>query len=300
MQHRNDLTKNLFAGQEAMDDSYFYTFELGDKEFKRLSAFIMSQYGIKLPPNKKALLQSRLQKRLKTLNYSTFKDYVNYVFSADGQRDEVPYMIDAVSTNKTDFFREPLHFDFLMSQGISDYTRNTGRTRLTAWSAGCSTGEEPYTLAMILQEITTADRNLLDFHILATDVSESVLNHAVDGIYNSEKAQVIPLEYKRKYLLKGKNSHANKVRICNDIRSKVSFRKFNLLTTNYSSLGKFDLIFCRNVLIYFEREIQNFVLTQLCNNLHPGGYLFLGHSESIAGYTLPLKHLRPTIFQKTN
>lgn len=279
-------------------DSTIFTFQLEDREFKRLSSFIMSQFGIKLPPNKKALLQSRLQKRLKTLNCSNFKDYVNYIFSPDGLRDEVPFMIDAVSTNKTDFFREPIHFEFLMNQGIPDYINTTGRTKLSIWSAGCSSGEEPYTLAMVLQEMVNKNPQI-DYSILATDISESVLNHAAIGIYNADKALVIPDGYKKKYLLKGKNDYANKVRISNELRMKVIFRKFNLLAGDYNFSAKFDMIFCRNVLIYFERDIQYFVLKQLCSNLNTGGYLFLGHSESIAGHTLPLKHLRPTIFRKT-
>ncbi len=278
-------------------NSNFVTFPLEDKEFKRLSSFIMSQYGIKLPPGKKALVQSRLQKRLKTLNCSNFKDYVAYVFSAEGLRDEVPNMIDAVSTNKTDFFREPIHFEFLINQGISNYINATGRTKLSFWSAGCSSGEEPYTLAMVLQEIVNKNPRI-DFNILATDISESVLSHAAIGIYTTDKAQAIPDNYKKNYLLKGKNEYNNKVRISNELRMKVLFQKFNLLAGDYNFSAKFDVIFCRNVMIYFERDIQYMVLKQLCNNLHTGGYLFLGHSESIAGHILPLKNLRPTIFQK--
>lgn len=274
------------------------TFRLEEREYLRLSNFIMSQFGIKLPPNKKILLQSRLQKRLKHLNHSSFKEYVDYVFSAKGLKEEVSNMIDAVSTNKTDFFREPVHFDFLKSSGISDYLQETGKNRLSIWSAGCSSGEEPYTIAMVMKEYGLYSKTSFDFNILATDISNSVLEVAAIGIYNEEKTHDIPLEYKRKYLLKGKNGYANKVRINTDLRAKIEFRKYNLLNTEYFPLGKFDIIFCRNVLIYFEREVQQRLLKQFTTVLNPDGYLFLGHSESIAGYSLPLKHLKPTIFKK--
>lgn len=271
--------------------------QLEESDFYRLSSFIMSQFGIKLPPNKKTLLQSRLQKRLKTLQHSSFKEYVDYVFSTKGQREEVWNMIDAVSTNKTDFFREPQHFEFLLNGGIEEYLQLSGKNRLSVWSAGCSSGEEPYTLAMVLKEASES-RRFLDFKIMATDISESVLQHAVVGIYNENKTYAIPEHYKKKYLLRGKSNYENKVRISSQLRSKVEFMKYNLLTTDYSSLGRFDTIFCRNVMIYFERDVQHRLLNQFCKILNPGGYLFIGHSESITGLTLPLKHIRPTIFKK--
>ena len=271
--------------------------QLEDPDFQRLSSYIMSQFGIKLPPNKKTLLQCRLQKRLKTLQHNSFKEYVDYVFSTKGQQDEVWNMIDAVSTNKTDFFREPQHFEFLLDQGIEEYLQQTGKNRLSVWSAGCSSGEEPYTLSMILKEASQSGR-FFDFNIVATDISESVLQHAVVGIYKEEKTHTIPDSYKKKYLLRGKNNYENRVRISSQLRSKVEFMKYNLLTADYSSLGRFDIIFCRNVMIYFEREVQQRLLKQFCKILNPGGYLFIGHSESITGFTLPLKHIKPTIFKK--
>lgn len=272
---------------------------LEDSEYYRLSRFIMSQFGIKLPINKKVMLQGRLQKRLKDLNHRSFKEYVDYVLSSKGLHEEVYNMIDAVSTNKTDFFRESVHFDYLLKQGLKEYLEQTRKSRLSIWSAGCSSGEEPYTLAMVLKEYASTN-SFVDFNILATDISDSVLQHAIVGIYNKEKTEVIPVNYKKKYLLKGKNGYSNKVRINTELRSKIEFRRYNLLASDYGSLGKFDIIFCRNVLIYFERDVQYRILQQFCRSLNPGGYLFLGHSESITGFTLPLEHVKPTIFLKTN
>jgi chemotaxis protein methyltransferase CheR len=268
---------------------------LENKDFKRLSEFIMSQYGIKMPPVKKTMLQCRLQKRVKNLDFKNFSEYIDYLFSPNGQQDELSNMIDAVSTNKTDFFREKIHFDFLYSQGIEEYLDKTGKRKLSLWSAGCSSGEEPYSIAIILNEFSQKKRPI-DFKIIATDISSGILESAIIGIYNEEKTSMFSDEYRKKYLLRGKNTYQNKVRITSEIRNKVIFQKFNLVSSNYMTLDKFDMIFCRNVMIYFERDIQNRILQLLVQQLNIDGYLFLGHSESITGYSLPLKQIKPTIF----
>jgi chemotaxis protein methyltransferase CheR len=272
---------------------------LGDREFKRLGSFIMSKYGIKLPPYKRTFLQNRLQRRLRVLGYNDFKEYADFVFSPRGLTEELPNMIDAVSTNKTDFFREPVHFDFLLSRGLADYIAGKGKRNLSVWSAGCSSGEEPYSIAMLLKDFSQAHQ-FIDFRILATDISTSVLQHAANGIYGNEKINLIPANYCAKYLQKGSGANEHKVRIVSDLRSKISFQQFNLLEKDYNGIGKFDIIFCRNVLIYFEKEVQHRILRQLCQQISSGGYLFLGHSESISGLNLPLMHIKPTIFLKTD
>jgi len=268
---------------------------LDTKDFKRLSEFIMSQYGIKMPPVKRTMLQCRLQRRIRLLDFKSFSEYVDYLFSSPGQQDELSNMIDAVSTNKTDFFRENIHFDYLYSQGIEEYLAKTGKRKLSVWSAGCSSGEEPYSIAMILNEFSQ-NKTPIDFKILATDISSGVLENAIIGIYNEEKTSMFSDEFRKKYLLKGKNTYKNKVRIASELRKKVVFQKFNLVSSNFLTLDKFDIIFCRNVMIYFERDTQNQLLQQFARQLNTDGYLFLGHSESITGYTLPLKQIKPTIF----
>jgi chemotaxis protein methyltransferase CheR len=269
--------------------------QLEEREYKRLSSFIMSQYGIKLPPVKKTLLQCRLQKRLQALHFSNFKEYVDYAFSS-GDHNEITLMIDAVTTNKTDFFREPSHFDFLLEEGLERLIQKTGKRAFTIWSAGCSSGEEPYTLAMVLSEFS--QRQSIEFTIMATDISSSVLELARVGIYNEEKTVDIPINYKKKYLLKGKNSYSNKVRIIPELQARIQLKKFNLLSADFSSMGKFDIIFCRNVLIYFDRQVQYQVLKNFSGCLYNEGYLFLGHSESLAGHELPFISIKPTIFEK--
>jgi chemotaxis protein methyltransferase CheR len=270
---------------------------LEDAEFFRLSKFIVDQFGIKMPPNKRTLLQGRLQKRLKELKINSFQEYVDYLFSLKGQQYEVCHMIDAVSTNKTEFFREQVHFEFLMNQGLRSYIDLTGIYRLSIWSAGCSSGEEAYSIAMTVEQYIQKF-NQVQYRILATDVARSMLEQAISGIYSEEKVNEVPLEYRQKYMLKGRNNYVHKVRINSGLREKIEFREFNLVSDDFHSLGKFDIIFCRNVLIYFDREVQYRILLKFCNALNRGGYLFLGHSESITGYTLPLKPIRPTIFMK--
>lgn len=273
------------------------TIILDDKEFHKLSNFIITKYGIKLPPTKKVLLQCRLQKRIKELQLASFKEYVDLLFASKSANDEITRMIDAVCTNKTDFFREPAHFEFLQESGIRDYLKRSRKNKLTIWSAGCSSGEEPYTLAMVLNELNDSGLDF-DYRILATDISETILHKAVSGIYSEDRVETIPMALKKKYLLKGKNDYINKVKIAPFLQSKVEFRKFNLLDPEFAVLGKFDLIFCRNVMIYFDQVVQHRLLQQFSAVLNPYGYLFLGHSESITGHALPLHYVRPTVFQK--
>jgi len=270
---------------------------LGDKDFYRLSTFIMRHYGIKLPPAKKTLVQCRLQKRLKAYNMISFGDYIDFLFSSAGREKELSYMIDEISTNKTDFFREPIHFDFLTQTGLKEYLSKSGKRKLSVWSAGCSSGEEPYTIAMILKEYARLEQ-FIDFTITATDISTRVLQTGMQGIYNENKISVIPFALKKEYFQKGKNNFKEHVRVNSDLRKMVSFHQFNLISSDYTPFGMFDIIFCRNVLIYFEREIQYSIINKLCNQLNSGGYLFLGHSETTMGFTLPLRTIRPSIFNK--
>ncbi len=275
----------------------FHYPSLSDRDFNRLSNFIVQEYGIKMPPVKKVLLQSRLQRRLKALNFKSFRDYVDYVFSPKGQEEEVIHMMDVVSTNKTDFFREPVHFEYLANNLLPQIITKPSGAFLKIWSAGCSSGEEPYTLAIVLSEFTRKNRNV-DFSVLATDISTKMLKIAVEGIYDEDKIKVISEELKKKYFLRSKNREDKKVRLVPELRNKVTFRRLNLISDHYPIYESFDIIFCRNVLIYFDHDMQYEILRRLCVFLKPKGYLFLGHSESIIGFDLPLKTIMPTIFVK--
>jgi len=271
---------------------------MANAEFNRLSAFILNNYGIKLPPSKKIMLEGRLHKRLKVLGISSFKEYCDYLFSPEGQQLELIHMIDVVTTNKTDFFREAVHFDFLSNNVLPDFFRDhSGVKPFKVWSAGCSTGEEPYTLSMVLSQF--AEKNIgFDFSVFATDISSRALNTAVSAVYPEERVATVPMALKRQYLLKSKDVHKKTVRIVPQLRAKVSFDRLNFIDGDFSPIPSFSTIFCRNVLIYFDRQTQEKVILKLCSKLEPGGFLFLGHSESVSKMNLPLLQIQPTTFKK--
>jgi len=281
--------KNLHAAVMSADD------------FRRLSEVISSRCGIKLSPAKKIMLEGRLRKRLRSLGMDCFEEYCKYLFCQGGLNDECIHMVDVVTTNKTDFFRESQHFHFLLEKALPELTRNLGwgsrNDSLKIWSAGCSTGEEPYTLAMFLSEFANACPDFY-FSILATDISTRVLEKARRAVYEHETIEPVPLPWRKKYLLRGKDKNKGLVRIVPELRGLVKFRRLNLMEDNYGLREPQAVIFCRNVLIYFERPTQLAVLQRLCRYLLPGGYLFIGHSETLHGLDLPLAPSAPTIYRK--
>lgn len=268
-----------------------------DEDFDRLSSFVFQQSGIKMPPIKKIMLQSRLQKRLRELKILSFKEYADFVFSDEGQKNEIVHMLDAVSTNKTDFYREPVHFDFLRDKILPDFMEKERINTLKVWSAGCSSGEEPYTIAIILNEFR-GEYPGFDYDILGTDISTKILQQANTAIYKEDRINVVPLNIKKKYFLRSKNKENKTVRVLKLLRDKIRYQRLNFMDTSYNVADIFDVIFCRNVLIYFNRETQEQVLNRLCQKLKSGGYLFIGHSESILGMNLPLKQIKPTIYER--
>ncbi|MBN1253069.1 MAG: methyltransferase domain-containing protein [Bacteroidales bacterium] len=277
---------------EEIDLQKIFAAKLTDIEFDKLSKFIYTRYGIKMPPAKRIMLQSRLQKRLRALKIYTFKEYVDFVFSKDGQ-EEVVHMMDVVSTNKTDFYREATHFDYLTNEVLSKIYKENKFVKL--WSAGCSSGQEVYTLAIVLSEFASKNPGF-DFSIFGTDLSTIVLKKAFDAVYPEEAVSMIPIDIKRKYLMKSKDKSKKLVKVNANLRKKTKYQRLNFMDDHYAVNEKFDIIFCRNVLIYFDRETQEKVINKLCNNLKPGGYFFLGHSESITNIEAPLKQVKPTIY----
>jgi len=271
--------------------------EFRDADFKRLSTFIYDKYGINLYPKKKILVKSRLQRRLKVLGIKSYKDYCDFVINSEGGANESLFMVDRISTNKTDFFREPDHFDFLSNKLIPLYLKETKKTKIEVWSAGCSSGQEPFTLAMVLSEASR--NNGFNFNIYASDISYSVLKTANRAIYNYELLGQIPTEYRSKYLLRAKDASNPKIRMAPNIRKKVHFFQHNLLFEERTTIAKkLDIIFCRNTLIYFDRPTQERVLNNLLSKLEPGGYLFLGHSESLINLDISLNHVFPSVYKK--
>lgn len=273
---------------------------MGNEEFNRFSQLIHSEFGIKMPPSKKVLLQSRFQKRLRALGLHSYSEYCDYVFSKEGREAERPHLIDVVTTNTTHFFREPKHWEIINRIVLPElWRRGIGQgSPLRIWSAGCSSGEEPYTLAMILSEFAAMNSGF-NFSVLATDISNDILQKAKRAVYAMEKADDIPLEMKKKYVLKSKDKNNPRIKIDAPLRRKVSFQRLNFMG-NFNLGQPQDIIFCRNVVIYFDRPTQITLFQKLCNNLKPGGYLFIGHSESLSGMPLPLTQVQPTVFQKTD
>ncbi|MEZ5071382.1 MAG: CheR family methyltransferase [Bacteroidales bacterium] len=272
--------------------------ELTDKEFRTLSDYINRNIGIKLPDHKKVMVQSRLMKRVRELGLDSYASYFEMVFSARGQTDELIHMLDVITTNKTDFFRESVHFDFLRDQVLPEFQQLNIPGGVKIWSAGCSSGEEPYTIGITMEEYNAANRPL-NYRIIGTDLSTRILKMAKNAVYTEQRVADIPLALKKKYFLKSKDPSRQVVRVIPALRAKTDFRRLNFMDDHYHMQESFDVVFCRNVLIYFERHIQEAVINKLCRHLKPGGFFFLGHSESIMRMTVPLEQIKPTIFRRT-
>jgi chemotaxis protein methyltransferase CheR len=270
---------------------------LSDKDFRRLADVIQGYSGIKMPPGKRTMLEGRLRRRVRATGSGTLADYCRGLFEEDGLAHELVDLIDAVTTNKTEFFREPTHFDFLRDRGLSMLIKPERRT-LKAWSAACSIGAEPYTLAMVIAEYLREARSRADYSILCTDLCTEVLEEAVAGVYQTAMIEPVPMELRRRYLMRARDQHRNIVRITPALRSKLLFSRLNLMDDAYPVDDDMDMIFCRNILIYFDKPTQAKVLRRLCSHLRPGGMLFLGHSESVVGIDLPVKQIASTIFQR--
>lgn len=267
------------------------------KEFEALSSFIYSEVGIKMPLNKKIMLEARLKKRMKELGMSSLSEYSKMVLSQESSS-ELFHFIDVITTNKTDFFREPKQFGYLVESAMPELRKlfNVGaESGIRIWSAGCSTGEEPYTLAMVLHN-ELGEFNKIN--IFASDVSTHVLEKASVAIYEEERAEPVPMEFKRRYLLRSKSRENKLVRIVPELRRLVEFRRINFMCDEYDLRESFHAIFCRNVIIYFDRKTQELIIGRICRSLLKGGYLFIGHSESLFNMDLPLLQVAPSIYRK--
>jgi chemotaxis protein methyltransferase CheR len=270
---------------------------LSARDFARLRELIYAETGICLSAEKKTMVEVRLKRRLRVLNMTTYACYCEFVFDRRGMDEELVFLINVITTNKTDFFREPAHFDFLTGRALPEWDLS-GRP-FFAWSAGCSSGEEPYTMAMVLNEYAELHPGFR-FRILATDISTSVLEKAQLGIYSSECVAPVPLALKRKYFLRSRDSKSARVRVVPDLRQVIEFRRLNFIETDYALAERVDAIFCRNVLIYFDRATQESILCKLVHNLTPSGYLFVGHSETLHDMDLPVVPVAPALYRKAH
>jgi len=274
-----------------------YSQQLSDQEFRRIQEFMLQNLGIKLHPIKIVMVNSRLIKRLKATGIYNFTEYLDYALSPEGKRDgELERMIDELTTHKTEFFRESDHFTFLQNNILSqsDHTR---ANPFKIWSAGCSSGEEPYTMAMVLSDYAEQHPGFR-FSIYASDISQRVLQTAVMAIYAESKIAPVPMEMRKKYLLRSKDKTKQLIRFAPNIRRLVSFDRINLMNVEEQVGEAFHVIFCRNVIIYFDRDTQESLLNKFAHKLMPGGYLFLGHSEALAGMQVPFRCVAPMVYRK--
>jgi len=271
-------------------------FAFTDKDFLILSKLVNQHTGISLSAGKKELVYSRLTRRLRKLNLRTFKSYCQLLLS-NSNGEELKHFINAITTNLTSFFREQHHFDFFRKTMLPSLaSRQSSNPRIRFWSAGCSTGEEPYSLAMCIKESFT-DKFNSDIKILATDLDSSVLEHATRGIYSTEKLKTILPQYHNKWFHKSNSLNAGFVQIKSELQKLIVFRQLNLMH-DWPMKGPFDGIFCRNVIIYFDKPTQKILIDRFANILSDGGYLFLGHSETLFKVTGRFNPVGQTIYQK--
>jgi chemotaxis protein methyltransferase CheR len=261
---------------------------------QELGQLIERELGIRMPPEKATLLECRLQRRVRALGLSSIAEYRDHL-RANGH--ELTELIDAVTTNKTDFYREPAHFEFLTNVALPALTRRPGLRQLKVWCAGCSSGEEPYTLAMALSEHARSIPTL-DFRILATDVSTRVLAQAKQGVYEQAQVDALPADWRQRYVAPSKDKTRKLARIRPELRKRVSFHRLNFMAPDYAVRDRFDVIFFRNVAIYFDAPTQANVITKLTAQLASGGYFFIGLSESLKTPVAGLQRVGPSIFAR--
>ncbi len=270
---------------------------LSDREFAHLAELVETHAGIRMPAGKRTMLEGRLRRRLRERGFANFAGYCRFLFDEGGLEEELGDLIDVVTTNKTDFFREPKHFEILTEIVLPELVQRgigTG-SPLRVWSAGSSIGAEAYTLAMVLADFRETAPGF-NFRILGTDICTTVLQTATKAIYPEEMAEPISLDLRHRYLLRSLDRKARTIRIVPKLRSLVEFRQLNFMTPQYRLPTVQDVVFCRNVIIYFDTVVRFAVLSRICACMASGGYLFMGHSETITGLDLPLRQIAPTVY----
>ncbi|WP_425290365.1 CheR family methyltransferase [Bosea lathyri] len=273
--------------------------QLADRHFAGIAEVIERRVGIKLPQTKRTMVEGRLRKRVRALGLTGLGAYGAQLFDKGGLDSELVHLIDCVTTNKTDFFREPSHFEFLRDVAVPELARRQSPRPLSlkVWSAASSSGAEAYTAAMVLQDMINAGKHLR-FSILGTDISTEMLEQARKAVYPCDFVVPVPAPMQQRYLMRSRDPRKDVVRVSPELRRQVHFERLNLMDDNYPFDRDVDVIFCRNVLIYFDTPTQQRVLSRLISHLRPGGFLILGHSESMAGSALPsLRTIIPTIYQ---
>lgn len=273
---------------------------ISSRDYARLCGLIYQVAGIHLGADKKTMLEVRIKRRLKDLDLTSYGHYCDYLFGHQGMKDEIVSLIDVVTTNKTDFFREPRHFDFLVERALPEFAARYGVAKtFSIWSAGCSTGEEPYTMAIVLSEYALAHPGFR-FKILATDISTTVLGKAELGVYTNEVISPVSASLRLKYFMRSRDRSSDRVRVVPELRRTIEFRRLNFMDDDYGILDKLDAVFCRNVIIYFDRPTQERILNKLAHHLQPNGYMFVGHAETLHDMNLPLAPVAPSLYRRVD
>ncbi len=274
--------------------SGFCVRNMKDVTFDRIRDIVYEKSGITLGDNKQALVRSRIAKRMRSLRIPDYDDYVDYVLR-DTSGDEIQHMLDAISTNVTSFYREPTHFDFM--RNIIKEWLNRGHRSLRFWSAASSTGEEPYTMA--IETLETIGNRKIDVKILATDISSKVLQISMVGDYIEDRVRPVPDDLRAKYFIQRRENGETIYSVNKRLRNLVIFRQFNLSSPPFPIRNPIDIIFCRNVMIYFDRSVRMGMVKEFQRALRPGGYLIVGHAESITGLSNGFKCIKPSIYLRT-
>jgi len=278
-----------------MSTVYEREFEFNRKDFEHIRDLVGERTGIVLSDHKITMVYGRLSRRLRQLNITSFSEYLKLLEDETGQ--ELVEFTNALTTNLTSFFREPHHFEYLKKTLIPTITKHRPNHRLRIWSAGCSTGEEPYTIGVTLQEAMESSIRNWDVKILATDLDTNVVQKGKSGIYEQERVNGIEDSRLRKWFRKGRDDHAGKVSVSEKIREMITFKQLNLLH-EWPMKGPFDIIFCRNVVIYFGKETQRELFNRYADMLANDGYLFIGHSENLHKITDRFQLIGKTIYRK--
>lgn len=270
-----------------------------DRDYEKIRQLVYEFSRINLGDHKKELVTARLGKRLRTLSLETFTEYCDYLDSPQGA-EEMVHLVDSISTNHTHFFRETRHFDFMKEVALPEWIKRlqrTGPREIRVWSAASSSGEEPYSLAIFLAEYlepTPEWRWLIE----GTDISTRILEKARMAVYAKDRLNEVRSDLLRKYFQRGTGKWQGYFRVKSNLRDKIRFTNLNLLQGTYPFTEPFHVIFCRNVMIYFDRETQEQLVGHLYQHLLPGGYLMIGHSESLTGVRHSLKSVRPAVYQR--
>lgn len=267
---------------------------MSTREFKQLAEYIEAHYGIHLKSEKQTLLMGRLNKVLTDMGFDSFSQYFDYILK-DSCGEGIITLVDKITTNHTFFMRENEHFSYLQQNVLPNLVHGIKDKDLRIWCAACSTGEEAYTLAMILDDYFEKEKNMWDTKVLATDISSQVLGIAKQGIYSNDKINPIPVHWRQNYFEKIDKDNS---RVIDRIKAEVVYRKFNLMEPAFPFKKKFHIIFCRNVMIYFNSKTKDALIEKFYEQLEDGGYLFIGHSETVNRNNSRFQYICPAVYRK--